>query len=57
MQRIRNKTLQKKYIDSAKIFWHYFYLMLQKNNFLKLFNYFSLVRYKYFLASRANNVL
>lgn len=56
MQRIRNKRLQKKYIDFSvtvmnvnKDFFNY------KN--LDLFNYFTLVSYKYYLARRANNVL
>ena len=56
MQRIRNKSLQLLYINSSKIFWHYFYIML-KNNKLSLYNYFSLEGYKYYLAGRANNVL
>lgn len=55
MQRIRNKSLQRKYINTSAITFN-----IKTTNFLSnisLFNYFSLVSYKYYLARRANNVL
>lgn len=56
MQRIRNKRLQKKYIDfSVSVMNISEALLIYKN--LNLFNYFTLASYKYYLARRANNVL
>ena len=54
MQKIRNKVLQLKYINFSTLVFN------QKkplNKMLALFNYKSLVRFKYYLARRANNVL
>ena len=54
MQRIRNKWLQKSYISNSI---HIFNLDTKNSNIIKIFNYTSLVRYKYYLSRRANNVL
>lgn len=56
MQRIRNKRLQKKYIDFSVTVMNVNKKTFDYKN-LDLFNYFTLVRYKYYLARRANNVL
>lgn len=56
MQRLRNKRLQKRYIDFSVTV-----LNMNKNfhiyKMLNMFNYFTLASYKYYLARRANNVL
>ena len=54
MQKIRNKRLQLKYIDFSILVFNQKKLL---SKLLILFNYKSLVRFKYYLASRANNVL
>lgn len=54
MQKIRNKRLQLKYINFSILFLN------QKNalnKVINLFNYKSLIGFKYYLAGRANNVL
>ena len=59
MQRIRNKMLQKHYINTSVYFFNSKNNYIHKLNFgnLELFNFFCLVSYKYYLARRANNVL
>ena len=53
MQRIRNKMLQLKYVKYSIMILNEKKISSMHN----LFNYKSLVRFKYYLASRANNVL
>ena len=55
MQLIRNKRLQKYYIDFAVASFNILTTKYSQN--LKLFNYFTLERYKYYLTRRANNIL
>lgn len=54
MQKIRNKSLQLKYINASILIFNQKKIL---NSFLTFFNYNALVGFKYYLAGRANNVL
>lgn len=56
MQRIRNKRLQKRYIDFSVAAFNIKPTHILFGNTC-LFNYYNLVGYKYYLTGRANNVL
>lgn len=55
MQKIRNKSLQRKYINFSIMLFNN--KALNNLQYLKSFNYYSLIRFKYYLMRRANNVL